>query len=338
MASIKDVAEAAGVSTATVSRVLANKPHIRPAVRERVLAAVEQLSYRPNLVARSLRAQQTRSIGLIVSDIRNPFFSEVSRAVEDTAYAHGYSVVLCNTDERSDREELYLNLMQDENVAGIILAPTRQAIANFAALSARLPIVMLDRTLKNGDIDAVLLDNISAAYELTTHLITQGYRRIGAVLGAVSLTGDERRQGYVQALGDHGIAPDADLLRAVQPKIETGRAATLDLLDAARPPDAILAGNNLLAAGALQALRERQRAIPDDVALVGFDDTLWASLVQPTITVMAQPTDEIGRTATELLLRRIADSSRSTRKVILQGQLRVRGSSVRRGQGATDER
>src|SRR6266571_8906518 len=128
MASIKDVAKAAGVSTATVSRVLSNGEHVRPEVRKRVMAAVEQLAYRPNLLARSLRSQQTTTIGLIVSDIRNPFFTAISRAVEDTAYEHGYSVLLCNTDEDPEKEELYLKLMQDENVAGIIFSPTRQAI------------------------------------------------------------------------------------------------------------------------------------------------------------------------------------------------------------------
>lgn len=330
MAGIKDVAEAAGVSTATVSRVLANKPYVRSEVRQRVMAAVEQLAYRPNLVARTLRSQQSNTIGLIVSDIRNSFFSEVSHAVEDAAYPHGYSVMLCNTDESPDKEELYLNLMQDTNVAGVIFAPTRQTIARFAALNLAFPSVLVDRTLKNGDVDAVLLDNVTAAYDLTRHLLEQGYSRIGAILGAVSTTGHERQRGYAEALTEHGLAPEAELVRYVQPKIEAGCAAALELLGLPRPPDAILAGNNLLTAGALQAIRERQLTIPSDVALVGFDDTVWASLVQPTITVMAQPTDDIGRTATELLLQRIADPNRPIRKVTLQGRLCVRESSARR--------
>ncbi len=129
MASIKDVAKAAGVSTATVSRVLSNGEHVRPEVRKRVMAAVEQLAYRPNLLARSLRSQQTTTIGLIVSDIRNPFFTSISRAVEDTAYEQGYSLFLCNTDENPEKEAIYLNLMRDENVAGVIFSPTRQTAA-----------------------------------------------------------------------------------------------------------------------------------------------------------------------------------------------------------------
>jgi LacI family fructose operon transcriptional repressor len=329
MPSIKDVAETAGVSTATVSRVLANKPHVRPEVRKQVLAVVEQLAYRPNRVARTLRSQQSTSIGLIVSDIRNPFFSELSRAVEDTAYANGYSVVLCNTDENPAKEELYVNLMHDENVAGIVLSPTRHTITRFAELNIAVPTVLVDRAMKNADADAVLLDNFTAAYELTTHLIEQGYQRIGAIFAAVSTTGRERQRGYEAALREHSLPPHADLVKHVLPKIETGRAATVMLLQHPTPPDAILTGNSLLTAGALQVIRQHGLVIPDAMALVGFDDTIWADLVQPAITVLEQPTGDIGRTATELLLERIAAPLRPVRQIILKGRLRVRESSVR---------
>ncbi len=330
MTSIKDVARAAGVSTATVSRVLSNHPHVRPEVRERVLAAVAQLEYRPNLIARNLRSQQSNTIGLIVSDIRNPFFTAVSRAVEDTAYAHGYRVLLCNTDEDPDKEELYLDLMRAEQVAGVIVSPTRQTIAHFSDLHLDFPVVSIDRSFRNGDVDAVLLDNVAAAQALTTHLIEQGCRRIAGIFGVSSTTGRERRRGYEEALREHGIAPAEELVRLVQPRIETGCAAALDLLAQPTPPDAIITSNSLLLAGALQAIRARGLAIPGDVALAGFDETTWASLVQPPMTVLAQPTDEIGKTATELLLQRIAQPDRPTRKVILQGKLIVRGSTLRR--------
>src|SRR5579859_5123239 len=145
MASIKDVAEVAGVSTATVSRVLSNGQHVRAEVRQRVLAAVEKLAYRPNLVARSLRSQQSNTLGLIVSDIRNPFFTSISRAVEDVAYEQGFSVFLCNTDENPDKEMIYLQLMQDEGVAGVIFSPTRQAVTTFSASNLDFPMVIVDR-------------------------------------------------------------------------------------------------------------------------------------------------------------------------------------------------
>jgi LacI family fructose operon transcriptional repressor len=329
MASIKDVAEAAGVSTATVSRVLSNGLHVRPEVRERVKAAVERLDYRPNLVARSLRSQQSTTIGLIVSDIRNPFFTSLSRAVEDTMYEQGFSVLLCNTDEQPEKEAIYLNLMRDTSIAGVIISPTRRTVASFTDSNNPFPVVVVDRSIPNVDVDAVLLDNVDAAYRLTTHLIEQGYRRIGALCSEMS-TGLERQTGYEKALREHGLALRAEHVKYVPPKMEAGYAAALKMIDTAEPPDALFTVNSLLAAGALQAIQERHLTIPDDIALVTFDETTWASLVQPAITLIAQPTYEIGQTAAELLLQRIADPGRSTRQVILKGQLLVRGSSTPR--------
>jgi LacI family fructose operon transcriptional repressor len=330
MISIKDVAEAAGVSTATVSRVLSNGLHVRPEVRERVMAAVERLGYRPNLVARSLRSQQSCTIGLIVSDIRNPFFTSISRAVEDTAYEQGFSVFLCNTDEDPEKEAIYLDLQRDEHVAGVIFSPTRQTLASFNAARFNFPLVIIDRSLPNSDVDVVVLDNTDAAYRLTTHLIENGYQRIEALCGAMSTTGPERRAGYEKALRAHGLAPPAEQVKYLQPKIEEGYAATMKLLALPEPPDALFTTNNLLGTGALQAIRERNLTIPDDIALVTFDETTWTSLVQPAITLIAQPTYEIGKTATELLLQRVADPGRPIRQVILKGQLLVRGSSAPR--------
>ena len=164
----------------------------------------------------------------------------------------------------------------------------------------------------------------------TPHLIEQGYRRIGALCSEMS-TGLERQIGYEKALRSHGLAPKTEHMKYVAPRAEAGYAATLKILDAAEPPDALFTANSLLGVGALQAIRERNLAIPGDIALVTFDETTWATLVQPAITLIAQPTYEIGRTAAELLLQRIADPDRPTRQVILKGQLQVRGSSAPRG-------
>lgn len=329
MVSIKDVAEAAGVSTATVSRVLSNGLHVRPEVRERVMAAVERLGYRPNLVARSLRSQQSNTIGLIVSDISNPFFTAVSRAVEDAAYEQGFSVLLCNTDENPEKEAIYLNLMKDTSVAGAIMSPTRQTIASFADANLPFPIVTVDRPISDSDVDAVLLDNVDAAYRLTTHLIEQGYRRIAALCSEMS-TGLERQLGYEKALRAHSLVPKSEYMKYISPRADAGYAATLKMIDLAEPPDALFTANSLIAVGALQAIRERNLTIPEDIALVTFDETTWASLVQPAITLIDQPTYEIGKTAAELLLQRITDPSRPTRQVILKGRLIVRGSSAPR--------
>ncbi len=334
MASIKDVAQAAGVSTATVSRVLSNGEHVRPEVRRRVMEAVEQLAYRPNLLARGLRSQQTTTIGLIVSDIRNPFFTSISRAVEDTAYEQGYSLFLCNTDENPEKEAIYLNLMRDENVAGVIFSPTRQTAVHFTSFNLSFPTVIVDRSVGDAEIDMVLLDNVDSAFRLTMHLLEQGYRRIAALCGETSTTGRERYSGYEKALSAYGLSPVAEHVKFIQPRSDAGYAAALKLIDASQPPDALLTTNSLLATGAMQAFRERNLSIPDDIALVTFDETTWASLVQPPITLIDQPTYEIGRTATELLLQRIADPGRPTRRVILKGRLLVRGSSAPQQRGA----
>ncbi len=327
MSSVKNVAEKAGVSTATVSRVLLDKPHVRPEVRQRVMAAMEELDYHPNLVARSLRVQKSSFIGLIVSDIRNPFFTYVSRAIEDVAQLNGMSVFFCNSDENPQKELVYLQQMRGQKVAGIIFSPTRQSADKFAELfDPDLPMVIIDRRVRNADVDSVLIDNVESAYRLTEHLIAHGCRRIAALFGDASTTGRERRKGFIEALKDHGLEPDPELIRNVNAREEDGYLATQKLLALPDRPEAILTSNGLLATGAYRVLHESGIIIPDEIAFVTIDDTPWTTLVDPPITVIRQPTREIGKTAIELLLERIQDISRPTRQVVLQSNLIVRGS------------
>ncbi|HMR68380.1 MAG TPA: LacI family DNA-binding transcriptional regulator [Anaerolineae bacterium] len=332
MASIKDVAESAGVSTATVSRVLSDKPHVRPEIRERVMAAVDALSYRPNRVARSLRVQKTNIIGLIVSDIRNPFFTSVSRAVEDMAYENGLNLFLCNADENPQKEAMYLELMHDENVAGVILSPTRQTADNFKqAVKLGVPLVVIDRQVRGAEVDSVLIDNEASAARLVDHLIADGHRRIGALFGVGSTTGRERREGYLKSLKSHGLKPEPTLFSYVNAREEEGYQATRKLLSLPDRPDAIFTSNAQLSAGAFKALRESNLVIPDEIAFASFDETTWTSLVRPGITVIEQPTYEIGQLATDLLLERIENPARPTREIILKGKLIVRQSCGHHG-------
>lgn len=326
MTGIKEVAEAAGVSTATVSRVLTNGQHVRPEVRQRVMAAVESLQYRPNLVARSLRSQHSKTLGLIVSDIRNPFFTSLSRAVEDTAYASGYSIFLCNTDEDSDKERIYLQLMRDTNVAGVIISPTSSLQSDHFRWHLDIPVVVVDRAMPDLEVDTIVLDNTASAHRLTSHLIERGFQRIGALFGENTSTGRLRYQGFVQALNEHQLPVVPELVRSISPRVASGYQATADLLALDPPPTAILTSNSLTLEGALMAIRDRQLRIPEDVALVGFDETPWTALVQPAITLIAQPTYDIGKTAAEMLLRRIADPKRPVRQITLYGKLMDRGS------------
>ncbi len=327
MVSIKDVAEIAGVSTATVSRVLSDKPHVRSEVRDHVLAVVEELNYSPNRIARSLRAQKSNIIGLIVSDIQNPFFTQISRAVEDAAYKQGMSTFLCNTDEDPGKEAMYLKLMRDERVSGIILSPTQKTSNNSIEITnSHLPVIVIDRRVRNVEIDSVLIDNVESAYKIIDHLIRHGFQRIGALFGSGSATGRERCEGYLKALEDHGLKPSHELALFVEAREAEGYKATRELLKLSIPPDAIFTSNGLVSTGAFRALRESALKIPEQIAFATFDETPWSTLVDPPLTVIEQPTYDIGRTAVELLVKRIQDPTRSTREVILKSRLIVRQS------------
>ena len=331
-AKIEDVARQAGVSTATVSRVLSGKPYVSDDLRERVMSAVQDLNYRPSRVARSLRVQRSSIIGLIVSDIQNPFFTSVVRAVEDTAYQHKFSVFLCNSDENSEKETMYVELMVAEHVAGVILSPTLGQNDIYRHLAeAGVPAVAIDRRVTNVDIDTVLVDNVGAARQAVLHLLEMGHRRIGAVIGTpVSSTGEERLRGYVEALQVYGIAVEPELIRAGAPRIATGHDFANELLTLPQPPSAIFTGNNLLTLGALSAIHARGLRIPDDIGIAAFDEMEWMYFVKPALTVVAQPTYELGRRAVDLLLLRMEDPDRPYQEVVLEAALHIRESSNRR--------
>lgn len=323
-----DVAQRAGVSSATVSRVLANKPHVTPEIRQRVTAAIQELGYQPSRVARSLRGQRAKIIGVIISDIQNPFFTQLVRAVEDVAYAHEHAIFLCNTDESSDKERLYIDLMRAEQVAGVVISPADERnSACHRLVEANIPVVAVDRRLANCAADSVTVDNREAAFRLVSHLIEDGHTRIAAVIGAASATtGRERYDGYVQALEAAGLPLDERLVRRGIPKEQTGYCCTAALLALEPRPTAVFTGNNLLTVGALRRIQELGLRIPDDIALAAFDELDWMSLIQPQLTVIAQPTYALGEVAAELLFTRIADPARPPQQVTLISQLIVRRS------------
>ena len=325
MVRILDVAEHAGLSVASVSRVLAGLPGVSEVTRQRVMASVEALGYRPNLAARRLRSRRTDTLGLIVSDIRNPYFMEVSRAVEDVAYANGMRVMLCNADEDPEKENFYLEMMRDENVAGVILSPTLPLLARYRQSDFPFPVVLVDRCEGETEADAVILDNADAAHRLVRHLVDAGHRRIVFFYGAASATGRQRLQGYQEALANAGLTP---VTQALKPTTDEALVAMRRILQGGgQLPDAIVASSGLILLGLVQALHEANLTYPDDVALAGFDDMPWTRVVTPAITVVAQPTYDIGRSAIELLLARIAQPEQAVRRIVLRGELLVRGSS-----------
>lgn len=327
---IKDVARRAGVSPATVSRVLGNGV-VSDALRAQVEAAVRATGYRPNLSARRLRSRHSQTIGLIVADIRNPFFTAVSRAVEDIAYQAGLRVILCNTDEDPEKEAMYLRLMEEERVTGVIFAPTRRTVERMADEPRPFPTVLIDRACQRSLEDAVILDNHAAAGLLVEHLHAQGYRRIAGLFGNASTTGIERHDGYEAAMADLGMVSDAVF---VAPSAEAAeveiRRRVIDVADPAQRPEAVIASNGLLLMGIVRAVGGAGLVIPDDLAVAGFDNERWTELVGTGITVIEQPVEAIGRTAMAMLMERLEVRDAPVRKVVLNGRCIVRGSTARR--------
>jgi LacI family transcriptional regulator, galactose operon repressor len=332
VATVRDVARRAGVSVSTVSHVLNRTRFVSDELRERVLAAMDELEFEPNAAARMLSLKRSNTLGLIVSDIRNPFFASVARGVEDVAQERGYTVVLCNSDETLVREAACLKALQNRQVDGVLLASAGVADEYVARLvQAGYPIVLVDRDLPDLEISAVVLDNKGAAYSAVRHLIERGHRRIGMLSGRDSITTTtERIAGYEHALRESGIDPDPALVISGQSTSEGGTAATHALLDVAPRPTAIFSGNNLMSIGALHAISSRGLNVPQDIALVGFDDFPfpWADAFRPHLTTVAQPTYELGRQAAELLVDVLNGRSQSApHRIVLDGKLVIRESS-----------
>ena len=319
---IKDVAEHAGVSSATVSRVLSNKPHVRAELKERVLKSVAELAYEPNRVARSLRSRRSTVIGLVISDIRNAFYNTVVRAIEDFAFEQGYAVFLCNSDENPEKELFYLNLLKAEKVAGVIITPARENASNSGSFKhSDIPMVAVDRRIPNFKMDSVLTNNTEASFQLVSELIAKGHKRIGAVLSDLSITtGRERFEGYKQAILEAGLEFSDDLVRSGLPVAEDGYNLTRDLLEHNPPPSALFTGNELITLGALKAIYELGLNVPQDIELAGFDKLDWVPFL-PNMIYAEQPSYELGKQAAKLLFDRIKGTDKETQNIIIPSKI-----------------
>ncbi|SDU49583.1 LacI family DNA-binding transcriptional regulator [Jiangella alkaliphila] len=333
MVTIYDVARQAGVSAATVSRVLNGHVKVDPVLAGRVTDAVAQLGYRRNAVARNLRISQTTLWAVIVSDVQNPFFTSMVRGIEDVALSAGYSVVLCNSDENPEKESNYITAALAERMAGVVISPSSNRVDDVELLlQAGCPVVVIDRELDGLSTDTVLVDNEHGAQLGTAHLVEQGFRRIACIAGPRWLsTATQRLDGYGRALREAGQPVDPALVRHADFRERGGYEAMASLLDdnAAAPPDAVFAANNLMTIGAMECLVERGVTVPSDVAIVGFDAIPWADLIRPTLTTVAQPTYEVGRRAAQLLTKRLASPAAEPTRIVLPTALQIRASSIR---------
>lgn len=327
---IKDVAELAGVSVATVSRVLNGSVYVKDDVRERVLATAETLNYRPSRVARSLRTQRSKTIALLIPDIQNRFFVSLQRGLEDYVFSQGFVVMVCNTVDDPGRESLYLQILEDEAIAGIVICPTdedRSPDQLHEIASRGVPLVAVDRRLKRAQVDFVLSENITGAKAAVSHLIEQGHRRIAIIAGPSRFTpASERKLGYEQALSEHGIPLDPVYIRRTNYKSDESEVVTHELLTGPNPPTALFLSSGNVAIGSLKAIHQLGLRIPDDISLVVFDDPDWAEAYSPPLTVVAQDTRKLGQLSGELLLSRMRGSTKPFEDLRLPTQLVIRGS------------
>jgi LacI family transcriptional regulator len=324
---IRDVAALAGVSTATASRVLSGNPATSAESRRLVTAAAAQLDFRPNAQARALRSTRTHAIGLLVSDVRNPFFADLAHTVEQAAIAAGYVTLLGNANERQEQQDRYLDTLISRRVDGIIAAPRGEGSGSISSIVAReIPMVFVDRVIAGIDIPSVTTDSDVGIRQAVQHLAAGGHTRIGYIAGPQSIsTGRERFTSFTRAIADCGLSEDPDLIYFGDFQVDSGSDGTAALLRLDNPPTALLAADSLMAAGAVARLHSSGLHIGDDIALIAFDDIDWFSLLTPALTVIEHSVQDMGRIAVELLLQ-VIDGGRPE-SVVLPSALVVRASS-----------
>ena len=322
---IRQVAAKAKVSSATVSRVLNGARSVAPAYRDRVLRAIKELDYRPNGLARHFRLQTADVVGVLVSDIENPHFTGMVRAIEDAVYGHGKRVLLCNTDENPEKESAYLEVMARDRVRGVLIStsdPTNAGISRLLDLG--IPVIAFDRLVRDPRADAVIVDNWAAGRTATELLLQAGHTQIGCISGPGTVqTAADRFAGYELAMRSRGLEPKSirGLFRA-----DGACAATHKLLETEPKLTAMVVTNNLMAVGALRALNERHVNIPNQIAFVAIDDPFWSDLVRPQLTTLAQPIRAMADRAVELLFERLMKRDREVRIEKFGVELRLRES------------
>jgi LacI family transcriptional regulator len=328
LGTMADVALRAGVSISTVSHVLNGTRKVSPMTVRAVEDAVQAVGYTPNILARALARSTTNTIGLALSAVSNHYFSEIVRAIEAECTRHGLMILLTDTHDDPAYELKVVQALHQRRVDGIVLAPAadpEQRVLRYLA-DNRLPTVLIDR-LVSGRFDQIGVENKRATIELVRHLLGHGHRRIGLISGLDGLaTTMERVDGYRAALRAAGLAYDPGLVRSGGSVVDPARIACRHLLELGDPPTAIVTANNLMTIGAMRGLRDAGRRVPEDMALVGFDDFDWADCFSPRLTVMAQPCEQIGSRAAQLLIQRLGDPDGRRRTLRLRPTLRLRNS------------
>lgn len=335
MATLHDVAQIAGVSPMTVSRAINNPEIVSPRTRARVLEAIEQLGYVPNVTARALVQGRTEAVALLLSDIRNPYFATIARGVEDVAQRRGYTLILGNSDEQPGRERELLETMVSRQVDGVLV--TTSGDNDMRMLSSRgIPLVLIDRKVPGIGADLVTNDSYGGGRMLVEHLVSRGYRSIGFVGGPPGIsTLEDRLAGYRDAMRAAGLQPRVRLGRYDE---ASGHHIVSEMIDTGALPDAIVAANNFVALGAITALRQHGIRVPEDVAIACFGDLEAAAVIDPFLTVVSHPAFEIGQEAMRMLLDRIQGDRSPPRERVMPVELIVRRSTPPRNQNGDGPR
>ncbi|MBI1256880.1 MAG: substrate-binding domain-containing protein [Chloroflexi bacterium] len=331
MATIKEVAERARVSVATVSRVVNHSGYVSTDLRERVEEAMHTLQYKPSALARSLRRQETHTIGVLVPSLNQPFFGTLIFAMEKTLFAGDYRTLICSSEEDPLKEAAYVDILLRQRVDGVVLVPTGHSTEGVThLLQAQVPVVLIDRDFPNLAISRVLSDNYGGAYAGMEHLLTLGHRRIALIGGpAYSRVTKARTDGAEQAMRDYGAPHDPSLLMiGTLPEFELGYQAALSLMKRSDPPTAIFALTDVVAVGVLHAAAQLNLNLPDDLSVMGFDDIPLAAYVIPALTTVAQPIYGMGQTAVEILMRRLHNQYQPHETIQLDTHLVVRNSTA----------
>jgi LacI family transcriptional regulator len=331
MPTIQDVAKRAGVAPITVSRVINNADYIRPATRKKVEDAIAELGYVPNHMARGLRLRQSGTIGLVLTDIINPFFTILARGVEDAASAEGFSIFLCNTDESEEKQMAYLKVLLQKQVDGILLVPARSTLRPLEVITKnKTELVILDRRVPSSNVDIIRCESVSSSERLVSHLIALGHTRIAILTGPQGVsTAEDRVEGYKRALQAGGIDLDSSLIYHGRFSLISGYQMARDAMNRAPTPTALFATNNFIAVGAFNALKDLGLRIPDDISMVTYDDLPGALTINPFFTAMSQPSYEMGNRAAKLLLARLrGERTKLYEEIILPTDLIVRSSSA----------
>jgi LacI family transcriptional regulator len=310
--------------------VINHSGYISQETRERVERAIAELGYVPNTLARSLRSRRTNTVGLMVTDITNPFFTTLARGVEDMANEAGYTVIFCNTDESAVKEEKYLNVLLQKQVDGLLIVPSQNGVSTIQQIQKHgTPVVVLDRRVQSLGVDTVRCDSVDGAYQLTRYLVSLGHNQIAVMSGAVGVsTADDRVTGYRNAMEEVGAGIDACYIFRGDFTPDSGYAMTKQAINLPLRPTALIAANNFITIGAMKALQEAGMDVPDDIALVGFDDLPPTMVTFPFFTVVSQPAYEMGTRAMKILLDQLVGKEMEmAQEVILPTQLIIRRSS-----------